>query len=136
MNCDVENGIEIESLGEYIQKIGDLRQNESYSTIFFRGQQNNEWKIEPSIFRDNMLSIEHELMQLPLQEVPEEFTDMSSMFDIMTKYQHYGMCTRLLDLTTNPLVALYFACKLNNNQNCSEKEFYGVIYYKYEYKSK
>jgi len=37
----------------------------------------------------------------------------------MTKYQHYGMCTRLLGLTTNPLVALYFAC-----------EEYGDVYYK------
>ena len=37
----------------------------------------------------------------------------------MTKYQHYGMCTRLLGLTTNPLVAPYFAC-----------EEYGDVYYK------
>lgn len=58
-----------------------------------------------------MLSIEHKLMQIPLQKSPTEFRNLNSMFDIMTKYQHYGMCTRLLDLTTNPLVAFYFACK-------------------------
>ena len=40
-----------------------------------------------------------------------EFRDLNSMFDIMTKYQHYGMCTRLLDLTTNPLVALFLHVK-------------------------
>ena len=61
------------------------------------------------------------------------------MFDIMTKYQHYGMCTRLLDLTTNPLVALYFACKNHGTEKYEtvdgevEKEPYGVIYYTDKY---
>ena len=61
------------------------------------------------------------------------------MFDIMTKYQHYGMCTRLLDLTTNPLVALYFACKKHGVEKYDtedgevEKEPYGVIYYTDKY---
>lgn len=58
-----------------------------------------------------MLSIEHNLMQIPLQRIPMEFKDFDNMFDIMAKYQHYGMCTRLLDLTTNPLVALYLHVK-------------------------
>jgi hypothetical protein len=45
------------------------------------------------------------------------------------------MCTRLLDLTTNPLVALYFACKTHGNEvydsegEIIEKEPYGVVYY-------
>ena len=86
-----------------------------------------------------MLSIEHKLMQIPLQKSPIEFREFNSMFDIMTKYQHYGMCTRLLDLTTNPLVALYFACKSHGNvfyeteDGQIEKEPYGVIYYTDKY---
>ena len=88
-----------------------------------------------------MLSIEHKLMQIPLQKSPTEFRDLNSMFDIMTKYQHYGMCTRLLDLTTNPLVALYFACKKHGavkyvtEDGEVEKEPYGVIYYTDKYYS-
>ena len=86
-----------------------------------------------------MLSIEHKLMQIPLQKSPTEFRDLNSMFDIMTKYQHYGMCTRLLDLTTNPLVALFFACKTHGVEKYDtedgevEKEPYGVIYYTDKY---
>ena len=37
--------------------------------------------------------------------------------------QHYGIPTRLLDITLNPLVALYFACK---NEKELEKD--GVVY--------
>ncbi|MBO6179861.1 MAG: FRG domain-containing protein [Selenomonadaceae bacterium] len=79
-------------------------------TLFFRGQKTNFWKVQPSIFRDDCLAVEHELMQQPLIHVPNEFSKDMELFEVMAKYQHYGMCTRLLDLTTNPLVALYFAC--------------------------
>lgn len=132
-NSDLDYGIEITSVGSFIGKIKDLRCNEDGSSteIFFRGQEAEFWGIEPSIFRNNMLSVEHKLMQIPLQKNPFDFKDLSDSFDIMTKYQHYGMCTRLLDLTTNPLVALYFACKPHGKikYQDEEKEPSGVVYF-------
>ena len=44
-----------------------------------------------------------------------------SKIDILIKMQHYGIPTRLLDLTSNPLVALYFAC-------ASQPKEDGVVY--------
>ena len=144
---DESNIILINSVSSFIEMIKQVKetkevQDGTSTELYFRGQETEFWDIEPSIFRDDMLSIEHKLMQIPLQKSPTEFRELNSMFDLMTKYQHYGMCTRLLDLTTNPLVALYFACKkhgvvkyVTKEGGEVEKEPYGVIYYTDQYYS-
>lgn len=142
---DESDIILIDSVSSFIENIKQVKEKKeskdgTSTELYFRGQETEFWDIEPSIFKDDMLSIEHKLMQIPLQKSPTEFRDLNSMFDIMTKYQHYGMCTRLLDLTTNPLVALYFACKKHGLEKYVtednvevEKEPYGVIYYTDKY---
>ena len=128
------DGIEITSVGAFIEEVKKLREDtEGSSTDFyFRGQEVDLWDIRPSIFRDNMLSVEHKLMQIPLQKNPFDFKELNDNFEIMVKYQHYGMCTRLLDLTLNPLVALYFACKTHGNMKYPnekvEREPTGIVY--------
>lgn len=138
---DFKNGIKIESVGMYLEEIKRINENRAGDSteLFFRRQEAEFWKVEPSIFRDDMLSIEHKLMLSPLQKVPMEFRNMQDTFEIMTKYQHYGMCTRLLDLTTNPLVALYFACKKHgaieyeNDGAIESKEPFGMVFYTASY---
>ena len=68
-----ENAIRIESVGGFLNSLKTIRENNETITgesteLFFRGQETEFWKIEPSIFRDDMLSIEHKLMSKPLQK--------------------------------------------------------------------
>lgn len=128
-----ENTIIINTLSEYIEAITSIRngiiEDGSSETLFFRGQCNNLWDIRPSIFRDSLISVEHKIIQTAKARVPEEFRSCISPFEELTKLQHYGLPTRLLDITMNPLVALYFACQpiiytIKDNQSMP----YGVVY--------
>lgn len=142
---EMENyGIEITSVSSFIDEVNKIKDDlyGSNEELFFRGQKTDFWDVIPSIFRGNFLSVEHTLMQFPLLKAPYEFISINNDFEIMTKYQHYGMCTRLLDLTTNPLVALYFACEeygdvcykeIENEEDTKIQEANGVIFFNKKY---
>lgn len=139
---NTDDGIEISSVDGYMKEINKLNEDKKSpnAQLFFRGQAVDYWDIRPSIFRDRLLSVEHNLMSEPLRQIPNEFINLGDSFEIMEKYQHYGMCTRLLDVTTNPLVALYFACEhydkeeyKNLESDIVEEMFpQGIVYFKEE----
>jgi len=136
----LNNAYEVTSVSDYMKQINEMHQKEDNigRKFFFRGQAVDYWDIQPSIFRNNLISIEHSLMAEPKRILPKEFRNLGDSFEIMEKYQHYGLSTRLLDVTSNPLVALYFACEPNDNaeeneRDDSEQEVRypnGIVYYK------
>lgn len=93
----------------------------------FRGQANVDWKLEPSLFRRALWSRnEHRMIRDVISAHPQEFKDDRSMLDQLVRLQHYGLPTRLLDVTHNFLVALFFACK-DSEDGKSEGD--GAVFY-------
>ena len=98
----------INDLNNLIQKLGEPKQG---TTRFFRGQANKKWDMNPSIFREQyLIENEDKIIKDVLTSCPDDFLPTDTLFEKLVKLQHYGCKTRLLDLTTNALVALYFAC--------------------------
>jgi len=80
--------------------------------VFYRGHADESWDLKPSIVRsDKGIKNEHLLFRDMVAHVPQDFSECKSALDYLVQMQHYGLPTRLLDVTTNPLVALYFACQ-------------------------
>lgn len=110
----LRNFQEISSVSEYVEAIFDLRKSKMAeyalsSYWFFRGQKNASWGMCPNIFRKDALRYEFDSIEAAVRQRPYDFRECSTDFEILTKLQHYGLGTRLLDVTLNPLIALYFA---------------------------
>lgn len=80
--------------------------------LFFRGHSNPNYTLRPSIMRTSRLrQNECNLYYELLINCPDDFEKCATHLEKLVKMQHYGLPTRLLDITRNPLVALYFACE-------------------------
>ena len=103
--------IRISSVSEFIEKIVQ-RDKEAGTETFYRGHADKGWKLLPSIFRTpNGVEKEHFLFHDMVAHEPQSFSECKSTLDYLVQMQHYSLPTRLLDMTMNPLVALYFACQ-------------------------
>lgn len=112
----------VKNLSEYINlvtKISSIKSDDLMGdVVIFRGISDDQYDLAPGLERlkNRDEDTEMNLINDFLTRRPDAFNGLSD-FDILAKMQHYGLPTRLLDFSLNPLVALYFACESKTTKN-------------------
>lgn len=119
-SADEEENVKIGSIRtllDVLDKLNEDSYNENVA-IFYRGHSSSKFALKPSIYRTkSLISNEDILFKDIIARSPFEFKECDSTFEKLVKMQHYSLPTRLLDITSNPLVALFFACKDDSQEN-------------------
>ena len=110
------NTTSLDSLSRYLTEVARLRAS-AKGPLWFRGASRLTHELIPSLYRhpkirDAASSIELErklITRFRQRSLPYHSRDLSDDWDAMFFMQHYGVPTRLLDWTENPLTALHFA---------------------------
>ena len=141
--------IEISNLADYINEINTITDSEK--SYLYRGQENQEWQVNSSAYRRLEISVSpserasvsgqasvaeynrlSDVLRSPhrdylLQIVneiqlkyPSTYRDLHPL-ECMAHLQHNRVATGLIDFTFNPLVALWFACNKENDEDTNGK---------------
>lgn len=112
---------------EYINSIDDLlkecrdfrNEHGDELVLYFRGESRSteQWELRPSVMRKpeepdypDIRLVESEMLNDLITREPESFNGLGSSLSEWVLARHYSLPTRFLDITRNPLVALFNAC--------------------------
>ena len=130
------------TISDLLKIILEFKSFFSAQQIYYRGQKNGRkegWDLLPSFYRERKQNPKIPFYTDKKEEINAIYKfveknydyfkeiDFSDLISIINILQHYGFTTRVLDVTQNPLVALYFALEQVENDD----ENHPVIYLLY-----
>lgn len=120
-----EKTITIKSVSDYIDIVcGENNTVKETGAVgdrlLFRGQADMENLLIPSVGRKTadgkaMIDQERNMIEMARYKLPQVFSRDLEPIELLALLQHHGIPTRLLDVSENALVGLYFACHDSKN---------------------
>lgn len=109
-----KNSTYISNLTQYIDWVENLKESEGVPSfplhnVYFRGHASKDWHLQAGLFRGENIN-EHDCFNVASNRC---WTEVSSFTNLekLIYFQHFGLLTRLLDVTLNPFVALFSHAK-------------------------
>jgi hypothetical protein len=115
----------VESLEQFLKVVPDVKVKGM--VLLFRGQREKK-DLLPRIARadpgKNTEETEKAMLTELLRRGAMLVSETENQWELLVRAQHFGMETRLLDWTSNPLAALWFAC---NNEDAKSSSYVYVF---------
>lgn len=109
--------ITIETMDDLFKVLNDIREQKGKEhPVWYRGQQNSNWELIPSIHRNVLINKERYLVNdfyIKVKQIQDNTPDKENFAAWMSLMQHYGLPTRILDWSESPVISLFFATEDN-----------------------
>ncbi len=102
--------MQVKSIADFLSVVQELQDKHPGERLYFRGESESSWELRPSVMRDGLIQFESEMLTELITRRPDEFSRGDLAISYWVLAQHHGLQTRFLDVTRNPLVALFHAC--------------------------
>ena len=107
------------------KKLGEIVRAASGGNFVFRGEPKCYEEISSSLYREYKASLEpFGVAGFDIRHVQDEIIDDAASYadgltrqDLISQLQHYGHPTNLIDFTTDYLIAVFFACSSEPNDD-------------------